>query len=354
MKANRETAVSTYYPWFDWLRLALALIVMFGHDGLIDGWSRSGNFAVQVFFALSGWLIGGLLLNLPKAELPRFYFNRAIRIWIPYFVAFGLLLAASLLRDPITAKWFEFVFYKASFVYNLFGPQQMALHRQDMPLAGTGNHFWSVNAEEQFYLLAPFLLVLTLPKYGRSALVWTIIALAAWLTNTYASIVFGVLAATIVSKYGSIHLERPFRVALAIIVISSAGAFFMDWNYYLIVPICSIAIVLLLAVKGLRRPWGVFAGGISYPLYLNHWIGVFVANALFKNFGMKDTFPRHLISSLFDLALAAALYWWVDRHMLSKREQMFTKSRGRVAIGVAYGMVILGLCVGLFLQGVHN
>ena len=76
----------TYYPYFDYLRIALATIVMLGHDGLIR-WGQSGNLAVQVFFALSGWLIGGILLRLSTDDLPRFYFNRALRIWIPYYIA---------------------------------------------------------------------------------------------------------------------------------------------------------------------------------------------------------------------------------------------------------------------------
>ena len=147
----RGSRKTDYYPWFDWLRLGLACTVMVSHSGLL--WSQAGNFAVQVFFALSGWLIGGILLQLREDELPRFYFNRALRIWCPYFLALGLLITASLtLRDTPTYKWSEFVFYKSTFVYNLFGPPQLAQHQAEMPLAGTGNHFWSVNAEEQFYL----------------------------------------------------------------------------------------------------------------------------------------------------------------------------------------------------------
>ena len=73
---------------------------------------------------MSRWLIGGILLRTPRRELPRFYFNRALRIWCPYVLALALLLAASALHDPITGKWTEFAFYKASFTYNLFGLQQ--------------------------------------------------------------------------------------------------------------------------------------------------------------------------------------------------------------------------------------
>lgn len=93
-----------YYPWFDWLRALLAIAVMFTHEGL-SPWNQSGNFAVQVFFALSGWLIGGILLKISLKDLPRFYFNRALRIWAPYYIALLLLITASLLKEPITLKW---------------------------------------------------------------------------------------------------------------------------------------------------------------------------------------------------------------------------------------------------------
>ncbi|WP_368509181.1 acyltransferase family protein [Aliiglaciecola sp. 1_MG-2023] len=57
--------------------------------------------AVDIFFALSGWLIGGILLETKRKDLPRFYFNRAIRIWVPYYIALILLLLLSLMTDPL-------------------------------------------------------------------------------------------------------------------------------------------------------------------------------------------------------------------------------------------------------------
>ena len=167
---QRVPLARIYYPWFDWLRLALAATVLASHEGLIRGWPDAGNFAVQVFFSLSGWLIGDLLFNLPRGQLRKFYFNRALRIWCPYFLALSFLVGASLLRDKITLKWAEFVFYKSTSVYNLFGMPQLAIHRSEMPLFGTGSHFWSVNAEEQFYLLAPLVLVVLPRKFGRSVI----------------------------------------------------------------------------------------------------------------------------------------------------------------------------------------
>ncbi len=114
-----------YYPAFDWLQIVLALVVASRHAGLI-GLDHAGKMAVDVFFALSGWLIGGILLRSRLADLPRFYFNRATRIWIPYALAIALLSLASVLIEVgirhvhLTSKWYEMTFYDVTFVYNWF------------------------------------------------------------------------------------------------------------------------------------------------------------------------------------------------------------------------------------------
>lgn len=336
----------TYYPYFDYLRIALATIVMLGHDGLIR-WGQSGNLAVQVFFALSGWLIGGILLRLSTDDLPRFYFNRALRIWIPYYIACLLLILASLLRDPINLKWAEFVFYKLSFVYNIFGPPQLAQYVQNMPLQGTGNHFWSVNAEEQFYLVAPLILVLAAQKFGRSVLFWSAITLTAWLTNTYGSIVFGVLAAVVVHDYGPIHLKNRIRYVLFAITLASIVGIVGGINYALLSPIFSVGVVLLLAIEGTQDRVGVFLGGMSYPLYLNHWIGVFMGNLLLSPLNLRDSPLRHILSIILNLGIAAGLYWWIDRRIVEVRGSLFSKKRGIIAVSIAYSLTVIGMVVGL-------
>lgn len=348
--ANAAAPVSelpVYYPWFDWLRAVLAIVVMIGHDGLIP-WKGSGNFAVQVFFALSGWLIGSILVDTERRNLPHFYFNRAVRIWVPYYLALALLVAASLLRDPVDAKWIEFIVYKLTFVYNWFGTPQLATHVQQMPLAGTGNHFWSVNAEEQFYLMAPLLLVLTVPRIGRSVVAWLVIAVAAWWMHASASIVFGVTAA-VVARFHPHFFSLPAVRAVALVVgLAAAAGIAMDGDYWLLAPPVAICIVLLLARKGQRQRLGAIAGGMSYPLYLNHWIGVYVANAALKPFGLRESAIRHVVSTLVNFAIAIGLYWCVDRRLLARRHAYYTPARGRLATAMAYGTIVVGSGFGLF------
>lgn len=334
-----------YYPYFDYVRFLAASVVMFGHNGLIH-WGPIGKVAVDVFFALSGWLIGGILLRTTKQDLPRFYFNRAARIWIPYLVALSLIVIVSLLKDSITLKWFEFVLYKLTFVYNIFGPPQLAEYRNFMPLDGTGNHFWSVNAEEQFYLLAPLLLVV-LSKFGRHFLLWVALSLVAWQFNLYAPIFLGVLSAILVNKYGAFHRKLNYRITWVLLIMLSIAGFIYGNDYRIFSPAFAIAIILLLAIEGKSTATGKFLGGISYPLYLNNWIGVFAANVIFAPFGLRDSIYSIMATIIISYAIASTLYQFIDKPCLSLRGSLYTATRGKTITYVAYISVTFGLLFGI-------
>ena len=342
-----------YYPLFDWLRGVLAGIVLLFHQGIIT-WANAGNLAVQVFFALSGWLIGGMLLQMNRADLPRFYFNRVARIWAPYFVALGLLIGASILRDHVGWKWAEFVFYKSTFVYNLFGPPQLAEHRQEMPLAGAGNHFWSVNVEEQFYLMAPLLLVAVNPKIGRALLTWIIICVLTFLIDFHAtipatspSIALGVTAAIVVWRFKKLHLGTFSRIGLGCIACATAYGMAIGGSYNFLAPLFAISVVLLLTIKGSQNRCGAIVGGISYPIYLNQWVGSFAAHAMLRPLGMRDSAWFHPLAIGLNIGIAYGLYRLIDQSILTSRSRLFNASRGRMAMLLAYGTLLFGLLGGL-------
>lgn len=80
----------------------------------------AGKLAVDVFFALSGWLIGKILFNIDISQLRRFFFNRALRIWLPYYISLFAILLPSIFSDPINSKWIEIAIYKLTQTYNIF------------------------------------------------------------------------------------------------------------------------------------------------------------------------------------------------------------------------------------------
>jgi peptidoglycan/LPS O-acetylase OafA/YrhL len=107
---------------------------------------------VNLFFALSGFLITGILLD--TLDAPRyfqtFYARRSLRIFPLYF---GSLLLLLLLTRPLHFVWSGWQYFYLTYTANL------ALWRTQVPLQlGFFNisHFWSLQVEEQFYLLWPF------------------------------------------------------------------------------------------------------------------------------------------------------------------------------------------------------
>jgi peptidoglycan/LPS O-acetylase OafA/YrhL len=322
---------------------------MASHFGAFPGFEHAGNFGVQVFFALSGWLIGGILLNITTSGLPRFYFNRAVRIWVPYFLALLFLALGSVAHhDIIGGKWVEFVAYKATFVWNIFGTPQLETARDLMPLKGTGNHFWSVNAEEQFYLLSPVLLVL-MPRFGRRPLVWaTLSALACYAGSTYAAVMLGVFFATVFERAPGFHLRPAFQVGALFILAVCAVVIFSGLNYGSTAPIAGSMIVLLLARQGKKSPVAGLFGGLSYELYLNHWIGGFIVQVVFLSLGGSKSSPWALAPSLaLSVVIAAGLYWFIDRPLRRMRLRLYTPTLGRTAMILGYAILAAGISFGL-------
>ena len=114
---------------------------------------------VELFFVLSGYLVGGPLLRELKAsgtiDVTRFWIRRALRIWPLYYFALFSTLAAYVLTGHVWS--FRNGVLSGLFLVNYFDDQVL----------GDG---WSISTEEQFYILVPFaLLALTLAvrKWGQ-------------------------------------------------------------------------------------------------------------------------------------------------------------------------------------------
>lgn len=331
-----------YYPLFDLQRFFLALLVAGAHEGIAPG--RPANLGLQIFFAMSGWLIGGILLHTPPRGLTKFYFNRATRIWVPYYFAVILLLGVGLWRDPIDARWLEFAFYKLTYVYNLFGPPQLAQHVTEMPLDGSGNHFWSLCVEEQFYLFAPLLLVLLPKKAGKSIWLWVAVSAVTIYFDIFGAISLGVLAAVVRGKIGDFHRQNGVRFGFAAVAVALGIEIYFDvLPYEQVAPFFALAVVIGTTWEGKKNKVISFLGGLSYPFYLNHWIGSFAAHALLKPFGMRDHWVSHYLAISIALVWAVILYQAMDVQLMKNRKSWFTEKRAKVLTVVGFSMVGIGL-----------
>lgn len=166
-----------YRPEIDGLRAVAVLSVLFFHAKLPV---FSGGFlGVDVFFVISGYLIGSILLS----DLARdtfsfrtFYERRARRI-LPalYAVIFCSLIAAWVLMTPVNAT----AFYKSALaavasVSNIFFLLQADYFDSSADLKPL-LHTWSLGVEEQFYIVFPVLLFLVW-RYMRAYLGWVLLA----------------------------------------------------------------------------------------------------------------------------------------------------------------------------------
>jgi peptidoglycan/LPS O-acetylase OafA/YrhL len=115
---------------------------------------------VDLFFVLSGFLIGGILLDARSSRryFQTFYIRRAYRILPLYFVVIGLSLLPHVLVQFFPARaarmsalplpWWSYLTFTQNF---------WMAHRGTFGPSGIGIT-WSLAIEEQFYLTIPFLI----------------------------------------------------------------------------------------------------------------------------------------------------------------------------------------------------
>lgn len=120
---------------------------------LLSAIRNSTYVGVNLFFALSGFLITGILLdtlNLPHF-FRTFYARRALRILPLYY---GSLVFLLLLTGPMHFVWSGWQYYFLTYTANLAVRRAAPL---DLGFFNI-NHFWSLQVEEQFYLFWPLVL----------------------------------------------------------------------------------------------------------------------------------------------------------------------------------------------------
>ena len=164
-----------YMPQLDALRAFAVIAVMFQHfyGNRVGIDLPIGEWGVQLFFVLSGFLITGILLNCRheaslhpatqsrQFQLRQFYIRRALRI-IPLF--YLVVLGAALINiRPLRENIFWHLTYTSNIMLSLKGGW-----------AGPASHFWSLAVEEQFYLLWPWLILWLPTKYLRPTILFAI------------------------------------------------------------------------------------------------------------------------------------------------------------------------------------
>jgi len=168
-----------YMPGLDGLRaLAVAGVVVY-HAGA--AWLPGGFLGVDVFFALSGYLITSLLLvefaRAGRIDLKRFWLGRARRLLPAAFLVIGLSLIVVAIFIPSSLGQARGDAISSAFYVNNW--HQILADRSYFEAFGRPSlfqHLWSLAVEEQFYLLWPLILTFALARLGgkRGAVLVTV------------------------------------------------------------------------------------------------------------------------------------------------------------------------------------
>lgn len=348
----------------DVVRSVAILMVLLAHEGDIFcswmGWvpplatTVAGLFGVELFFVLSGFLIGRLLLDIVKnrptwRELLTFLVRRWMRTLPLYFVWLGVLV---LLRPPPTDVAGHVLEY-ATFTQNLFHP---------MPADNFFGVSWSLAIEEWFYLLFGSALIgcAALTRRTRVGEGWAIwVPLAVFLLVPALLRCAMPLSVPIDSVLGKVVLFRLDGIAYGVLLarLSQSGLGLLRWRLSLLavgvllvgfvwsqfVPatvfwiplrpdrtllfsVVDIGFMLCLpAAIGLRCRWqGIAAipraiSTVSYGVYITHLSILLEINRWYRLDGVVPVPVAMAAALLLPFGLAWLSYRFFEQPILARR-----------------------------------
>jgi peptidoglycan/LPS O-acetylase OafA/YrhL len=320
---------------------AVAVLAVLGYHLQIS-WLSGGFVGVDVFFVISGYLIGALILQdvrLGTFSVVGFYARRVRRI-APAFAAMTMLvlvLAYVLLLPSEYVRLAWSALYAALSVSNIYFFHHLGYF--DGP-AGTQIllHTWSLGVEEQFYLVFP-LFVLAITRYMPK---WLNAGIGLLWVGSFALSAMGVFAAPEATFYlaparawelllgvllvnqswtATLHgLTRNLMALLGLAIIGfSIIAYTVETPFpgaTALLPCLGTALVIAagqggnsLVARLLSLPPLVFVGLISYSLYLWHWPVIFFQRADAEVL----TNTSRLLVVFYSVALAALSWQFVEK-----------------------------------------
>ncbi len=354
-----------YRADIDGLRALAVLGVLFYHA--FPQWVGSGFIGVDVFFVISGYLIGTIVMDSCAAgtlSLREFYARRIRRIFpallvvLPSCFALGWLLL-------VPEDYMRLGIYIAAGAG--FSSNFVSLHENGYFDYGADSkpllHLWSLGIEEQFYLLFPVAIMLAKRwwRWLNSCLLAVIIAsyfanldspttaTAFFLPYTrFWELLLGALLSRLMSEGATAsRADHALSVAgLACIIIGSftlpQNGFYPGWMA--VIPVWGTLALIAAGPNAcinrtlLSHPLMVAIGLISYPLYLWHW-------PLLSFLRIYRFEPQNPLWNSAALMLSLALAWLTYRYI---ETPIRSRPSARTALILCALMAIAG-CSGLLI-----
>jgi peptidoglycan/LPS O-acetylase OafA/YrhL len=340
-----------HLPGLDGLRCLAILPVIWHHatPHLLPGALGKGAVGVDLFFALSGFLITTLLLRERRAtgavKLGAFYARRSLRIFPLYYVVLGFYVLRALQTQAgseVARHFLHGLPFHATYTANWFLDY-------GVPHPVMFAFSWSLCVEEQFYWIWPGLVAL-LPNRALLATMMggavAIDALAehAWLapwvppgslglrmlTSFATPIGCGSIIALMLDTPASFavgHRLLGWRVAAPLLLLLSVGWLLVPATPYLSLSITLAALVGAVAIRpdnGLawlleRAPLRKL-GALSYALYLLHITALGLVRKFLPQLAGNPLVVFGLGLPL-SVVFALAAHWAVERPFLRLRSR---------------------------------
>jgi peptidoglycan/LPS O-acetylase OafA/YrhL len=361
-------------PQLDGLRgVAIAMVVVFHYVAYaVDGGAPRalafiafpaalGWSGVELFFVLSGFLIGGALIDARESStyFRTFYFRRACRIFPLYFSFLAIVLIAIHFLRPLPlfdgpSPWRSCLVLCQNFWVEI----------QNKPMARVLNPTWSLAVEEQLYLTLPALVYFVRPARLPFFLFGGIIAaplvrLSIFLINPHLSQamtsllpckmdapLLGITAAFYLRKPKVLEVLHVHRKKLWIALeIFSVGCGFLLFRPQLLDPLmtlggCDFLDLMFTCIlvtclvdddlgRVLRAKWLMGLGSIAYGVYLLHSLLFGLAAAALKGRHNSGALAA-LVALPLTLLIAKASWQWFEKPLVKLGHRLRYEVPGRL------------------------
>ena len=312
--------------------------------------SKSGAAGVDLFFALSAFLITSILLREQQQtggiSLRCFYIRRILRIWPLYFllICLGVVLSHTMAHQSL--PWY----YVAGYLL-FFGNWVHAVFGQPTSICSP---LWTVSIEEQFYLIWPVLMKL-LGRRGMAVAGFGILVLATvsrlgfmlagWSggfiyygsTCRCDSLALGILLALFLDR-----LPRLARTTRWLLLAGGLTGWMVSSIWLndqpgpvdlrmvlgrLVVSLAAGAILyagLNSRSRLLRGDWVLRLGKISYGLYMWHLTVILILVSLLHPVWGWQLLATKLLAFGMTIVVALASYRWVESPFLRIKDRFAT------------------------------
>jgi peptidoglycan/LPS O-acetylase OafA/YrhL len=311
---------------------AVAIVAVVGYH--VFDKPTDGQFGVDLFFVLSGFLITTLLLESHYPNMRGFYVARARRILpalVTLLVVYGVIGAA---EHRLSVGLSELA--AATFTTNA------AIAWTHVDLSFGLRNLWSLGTEEQFYLVWPIALLLVMKRrLGLAAIVLCVALVAVSIRDLLGAsasdlgygpdarcvgLIAGSLAAVLLTAERRplwARRARPFAPLAALAVLGLIFAPTGHWTFRLDTTLIALLAVIVLVgaldeesrlAAALSFAPVVYVGRISYSLYLWHWPILI----WFWGNGLETTTQQKWAIVAISFAAAAISYHLVEQPFLRR------------------------------------